>query len=112
MQWMKKTGWICHGGNARSGHSISCIECLKGQFLCNGLNIPGNKLLVGVCCTKGDELVGKWRKLHNEDTNSVYSSPTTALIISARFRWIAYRILVGNLLENNEMYLHNVVVRI
>jgi len=32
MQWMKKTGLICHGGSARNGLSISYIECLKGQI--------------------------------------------------------------------------------
>jgi hypothetical protein len=55
--------------------------------------------------TKRDEVTGGWRKLHNEELHSLYSSPSR-MIKSRRMRWVghvtgmgakrnAYRILVG-----------------
>jgi hypothetical protein len=56
---------------------------------------------------KRDEVVGGWRKLHNEKFHYLYSSPSIIRIIkSSRMRWAghvvhigdkrnAYRILVG-----------------
>jgi hypothetical protein len=54
-----------------------------------------------------DEVMGKWRKLHNEELRDLYSSPSIVRIIkSQRMRWAghvarmgekrnAYRLLVG-----------------
>jgi hypothetical protein len=56
---------------------------------------------------KRDEMVGGWRKLHNEELHNLYSSPDIIRIIkSRRMKWAghvarmweksnAYRILVG-----------------
>jgi hypothetical protein len=56
---------------------------------------------------KRDEMVGAWRKLHNEELHNLYSSPSIIRMIkSRRMRWAghialiekktnAYRILVG-----------------
>jgi len=56
---------------------------------------------------KRDELTGQWRKLHNEELNDLYSSPSIVRKIkSRRIRWAghvarvgeirgAYRVLVG-----------------
>jgi hypothetical protein len=56
---------------------------------------------------KRDEVTGEWRKLHNEELNDIYSSPTIVQVIkSRRMRWMGhfarmqegrgmYRILVG-----------------
>jgi hypothetical protein len=56
---------------------------------------------------KRDEVIGGWRKLHNEELHNLYSSPSIIRIIkSRRMRWAghvarmgekrnAYRILVG-----------------
>jgi hypothetical protein len=54
-----------------------------------------------------DEVTGEWRRLHNEELNDLYSSPTIVQVIkSRRVRWAghvacmgeergAYRVLVG-----------------
>jgi hypothetical protein len=55
---------------------------------------------------KRDEVTWEWRKLHNEDLNDLYSSPTIVRVIKPRMRWAehvarmgyvrdVYRILVG-----------------
>jgi hypothetical protein len=56
---------------------------------------------------KRDEVTGGWRKLHNEELHSLYSSPSIIRMIkSRRMRWAgyvarmrekrnAYRILMG-----------------
>jgi hypothetical protein len=37
---------------------------------------------------KSDEVTGKWRKLHNEELNDLYSSSNTVRMIkSRRMRW-------------------------
>ena len=57
---------------------------------------------------KRDEVIGEWRKLHNEEISDLYSSPTIVLVIkSRRMRWavhvermgarrIFYGVYVGN----------------
>jgi hypothetical protein len=57
--------------------------------------------------SKGDEVTGDWRKLHNEELHNFYSSPNRIrMMTSRRMRWEkhvarmgekrnAYRILVG-----------------
>jgi len=56
---------------------------------------------------KKDEVTGKWRKLHNEELNFLYSSPNIVRVVkSRRMRWAGhvarmgkgrgvYRVLVG-----------------
>jgi hypothetical protein len=70
------------------------------------LRVFENRMLRRIFGPKRDEVTGGFRKLHNEDPNNLYYSPSIIRIIkSRRMRWtecsmngekrIAYRILVG-----------------
>jgi hypothetical protein len=66
-----------------------------------------NRVLRQIFGPKRDEVMGEWRKLHNEELCDLYSSPSIIRIIkSRRMRWAghearmgekrnAYRLLVG-----------------
>jgi hypothetical protein len=71
------------------------------------LRVFENRMLRRIFGPKRDEVMGEWRKLHNEDLRDLYSSPIKIRIIkSRRMRWAghlarigqkrnAYRLLVG-----------------
>jgi hypothetical protein len=43
-----------------------------------------------------DEVTGGWRKLHNEELHSLYSSPSIVRVIKARrMRWTGHVALIG-----------------
>jgi hypothetical protein len=45
---------------------------------------------------KRDEVTGDWRKLHNEETHNLYSSPNIIRIIkSRRMRWTGHVARMG-----------------
>jgi len=62
-----------------------------------------------------DEVTGECRKLHNEELNALYSSPNIIRVFkSRRMGWpgyvahmeerrVAYRVLVGNLKERDNL---------
>jgi hypothetical protein len=74
-----------------------------------GIRLPTSQ--GGVCCTelavgalffrfgssinlfgpKRDEVTGEWRKLHNEELNDLYSSPSIVRVIKPRrMRWVGH----------------------
>ena len=71
------------------------------------LRVFENRVLSRMFEPKGDEVTGEWRKLHNEEPNSLYCSPNIVWMIkSTRMRWAGhvarmgerrgvYRVLVG-----------------
>jgi hypothetical protein len=44
---------------------------------------------------KRDEVIGEWRKLHNEELNDMYSSPNTVRVIKSRMRWVVHVACMG-----------------
>jgi hypothetical protein len=45
---------------------------------------------------KTDELTGEWRKLHNEELNNLYSSPSIVRVVkSRRMRWAGHVARMG-----------------
>jgi len=71
------------------------------------LRVFENRVLRKIFGPKRDEVTGDWRKLHNEELNDLYCSPSTIRIIkSRRMGWAeqvarlgerrgVYRVLVG-----------------
>jgi hypothetical protein len=52
------------------------------------LRVFENKVLRRIFGLKRDEVMGEWRKLHNEELRDLYSSPRIIRIIkSRRMRW-------------------------
>jgi hypothetical protein len=71
------------------------------------LRVFENRVMRWISGSKGDEVTGEWRKLHNEKLHDLYSSPSIITIIKPRrMTWAghvarmgenrnAYRLLVG-----------------
>jgi hypothetical protein len=56
-----------------------------------------NRVLRRIFGLKRDEVMGEWRKLHNEELRDLYSLPSIIRIIKSRMRAKrnAHRLLVG-----------------
>jgi hypothetical protein len=60
------------------------------------LRVSGNRVLRRIYGPKRDEVTGGWRKLHNEEFHSLYSSPgITRMIKSSRMRWAGHVARIG-----------------
>ena len=71
------------------------------------LGMSKNMVLRRIFGSRRDEVTGEWRRLHNEELNDLYSSPSIVRVIkSRRMRWAGhvarmseergvYRVLVG-----------------
>jgi len=71
------------------------------------LRVFENRVLRKIFGPRRDEVMGEWRRLHNEELNDLYSSPNILRVIkSRRMRWAGhvasmgeergvYRVLVG-----------------
>ena len=55
-----------------------------------------NRVLRRIFGPKGDEVIREWRKLHNEELNDLYCSPSIVqVIISRRMRWAGHVTRIG-----------------
>ena len=45
-----------------------------------------NRVLRGMLGSKGDEVTGEWRKIHNEELNDLYCSPNIVRLTTSRVR--------------------------
>jgi hypothetical protein len=55
------------------------------------LRVFENRGLRRIFGPKRDEVMGDWRKLHNEELHNLYSSPNTIRMIkSRRMRWVGH----------------------
>jgi len=60
------------------------------------LRVFENRVLRRIFGPKRDEVIGKWRKLHNEDLNDLYSSPNIFRVIkSRRMKWAGHVTCMG-----------------
>jgi hypothetical protein len=62
------------------------------------LRVFENRVLRKIFGRKRDEVTGDWRKLHNEELHSLYSSPNIIRMIkSRRIRWAGHVARMGNM---------------
>ena len=55
-----------------------------------------NRVLRGIFGSKGDEVRGEWRKLHNKELNDLYCLPNTLRVIkSTTMRWAGHVVRMG-----------------
>jgi hypothetical protein len=55
-----------------------------------------NRVLRRIFRPKRDEVIGGWRKLHNEELHNLYCSPSIIIIIkSRRMRWAGHVARMG-----------------
>jgi hypothetical protein len=57
----------------------------------------GNTVLGRIYGPKGEEVMGGWRRLHNEEPHNLYASPNIIrAIISRRMRWAGHVAHMGD----------------
>jgi hypothetical protein len=72
------------------------------------LRVFKDRVLGGIFGPKRDEVTGQWRKLHNEELHSLYSSPSIVRVIkSRRMRWSGHVARMGRGEMRTKVWLGN-----
>jgi len=61
--------------------SVRIFEKLREE---RKLSVFENRVLRRIFGPRRDEVTGKWRRLHNEELNDLYSSPNIVRVIKSR----------------------------
>ena len=70
-----------------------------------GMRVFENRVLTKIFGLKRDEVAEKWRKLHNEEVNYLYSSPNIVRVIKSRkMRWARHVARMGRGEERRDVY--------
>jgi len=60
------------------------------------LRVFENMVLKRIFGHRKDEVMGEWRRWHNEELNDLYSSPNIVRVIkSRRMRWVGHVVRMG-----------------
>jgi hypothetical protein len=59
------------------------------------LRVFKNRVLRRIFGPKRDEVMGGWKKLHNEELRDLYSLPNIIRIFKSRMRWVGHVVQMG-----------------
>ena len=59
------------------------------------LRVFENMVLRKIFGSRRDEVTGEWRRLHNEELNDLYPSPSIVRVIKSRIRWTGHVARMG-----------------
>jgi hypothetical protein len=101
----KKFALLCRSNTGFGPDNMSSRPLsinLKLEYTKLRLRVFENRVLRGIFGPKRDEVIGGWRKLHNEELHNLYCSPSIIRIINSRRMRLAWH--VARMGENRNAY--------